>query len=181
MHCALRKKGCFTWEGFMRKKTQAGSSFFPGGAVEIPTFGTGTAAEILGIPIWRLQRFIDSRQYNLSPSGQLGKGRGSRRVFTKEDLHRVALANWLIGDGFATQFIGTVVRQLEDSDLDVYIDHEGEEAPLSLVFQRGKNGPAVTICTTKKAKTIDGAYYKLDLDEVFAEVDAKIAKVQKSQ
>jgi DNA-binding transcriptional MerR regulator len=147
----------------------------------MPTYGTGHASEILGIPIWRIQKFMDSPQYNLSPTGKLGEGRGSRRVFTREDLHRIALANWLVKDGFATQFVGEVVRQREDSDLDVYVGHEGEETPLSLVFQRGKDGPVVTVRTTKRAATIGDAYYRLDLNDVFAEVDARIARLQQSQ
>jgi DNA-binding transcriptional MerR regulator len=111
----------------------------------------------------------------------LGEGRGSRRVFTREDLRRISLANWLLTDGFATQFVGSVVRQLEDSDLDVYIGDEGEEIPLSLVFQRGKDGPIVRIYTAKRAAAANDAYYRLDLSNVFAEVDARIAKLQQSQ
>ena len=161
----------------MRKKTR---EFITTEPYQVPTFGTGVAAEILGLPIWRLQRFIDSRQYNLSPSGQLGEGRGSRRVFTKEDLHRIALANRLIEDGFATQFIGSVVKQIEDSELDVYVGREGKEVPLSLVFQRGKDGPRVRIESSERAARID-AYYKLELDEVFAAVDAKTKKRERCQ
>jgi DNA-binding transcriptional MerR regulator len=148
-------------------------------APDLPKFGTGEAAEILGVPIWRLQKFLDSQQYNLSPEGKLGHGRGSRRVFSREDLHRIALANWLVRDGFAPQFVGTVVRQIDDSDLDVYIGHEGEETPLGLVFQRGKDGPIMGIYPAKLAATVN-AYYRLNLDNVFTEVDARIAKLQRS-
>ena len=165
----------------MKKRMRSVSDFFTTEPPQMPTYGTGMAVEILDVPIWRLQRFIDSRQYNISPSGQLGEGRGSRRVFTREDLHRISLANWLLTDGFATQFVGSVVRQIEDSDLDVYIGHEGEETPLNLVFQRGKDGPIVRIYSAKRAATINDAYYRLDLDKVFAGVDARIAKLQQSQ
>jgi DNA-binding transcriptional MerR regulator len=165
----------------MKKRVRLVSNFFTTEPPRMPTYGTGMAAEILGLPIWRLQRFIDSRQYNISPSGQLGEGRGSRRVFTREDLRRISLANWLLTDGFATQFVGSVVRQVEDSDLDVYIGHEGKETPPSLVFQRGKDGPIVRIYSAKRAATINDAYYRLDLNDVFAEVDAGIARLQKSQ
>jgi hypothetical protein len=164
----------------MNRKRQT-SNFFLSKAPSVREFGTGEAAEILGVPIWRLQKFLDSKQYNLSPEGKLGHGRGSRRVFSEEDLHRIALATWLVRDGFAPQFVGAVVQQIEDSDLDVYIDHEGEEAPLSLVLERGKDGPMIRIGTTKRAKTISEAYYRVDLNDVFAEVDARIAKMQQSQ
>jgi hypothetical protein len=150
-------------------------------APDLPKFGTGEAAEILGVPIWRLQKFLDSKQYNLSPEGKLGHGRGSRRVFSTEDLHRIALATWLVRDGFAPQFVGAVVQQIEDSDLDVYIGDEGEEIPLSLVLRRGKDRPIVGIYAAKRAATVNDAYYRLDLNNVFAEVDARIAKLQQSQ
>jgi hypothetical protein len=162
------------------KPKHPNESFFLTEAPALPAFGTGQAAEILGIPIWRLQKFLDSKQYNLSPEGKLGHGRGSRRVFSTEDLHRIALATWLVRDGFAPQFVGAVVQQIEDSDLDVYIVDEGEEIFLSLVFQRGKDGPIVRIYTPKRAATVNDAYYRLDLDIVFAEVDARIAKLQRS-
>lgn len=162
------------------KRKRRNDSFFVAEGPSIPTFGTGEAAEILGIPIWRLQKFVDSRQYNLSPEGKLGSGRGSRRVFTREDLHRIALANWLVKDGFAPQFIGSVVQQLEDDQVGVYIDHEGEEADLALVFYRGKDGPGVmTLKVGSSWKYSQEPYYRVDLHEVFKEVDARIAKLKK--
>jgi hypothetical protein len=146
-------------------------------AVEVPSFGTGEAAEILGIPIWRLQKFLNSRGYHLSPTGKLGRGRGSRRVFSQEDLHRVALAAWLVKDGFAPRFVGAVMEQLDDKQVGVYIGDEGEEVPLVLAFYRGKEGPIVT--TLRKGanlKRSDSPYYRVDLTGVFGEIDGRISK-----
>jgi DNA-binding transcriptional MerR regulator len=166
----------------MKPKRQKGHAFFATEPAIMPTYGTGEASEVLGIPIWRIQKFMDSRQYNLSPGGKLGSGRGSRRVFTREDLHRIALANWLVKDGFATQFVGSVVQQLEDDEVGVYLNHEGEETSLCVAFYRGEGGPTVRIHAVRNAIPLglkNSPFYRLDLDDVFAEVDRRIAKLQK--
>jgi DNA-binding transcriptional MerR regulator len=162
----------------MKRKSQR-SSFFVTEAAALPQFGTGEAAEILGIPIWRLQKFLDSRQYNLSPEGKLGSGRGSRRVFSQEDLHRIALANWLVKDGFAPQFIGSVVQQLNDNEVGVYLNHEGEETSLGVAFYRGEDGPVMRIYAVQRAPVLgqkNSPFYRLDLEDVWQEVDRRIRK-----
>jgi hypothetical protein len=155
------------------------SNFFITQTATLPEFGTGEAAEILDLPIWRLQKFLDSRQYNLDSAGKLGRGRGSRRVFSREDLHRIALANWLVRDGFTPQFVGTVVQQLSDNEVGVYIDHEGEETSLGVAFYRGAEGPTVRVYTVQRAPALgekNSPFYRLDLDDVFREIDQRINK-----
>jgi hypothetical protein len=162
------------------KRRRHDASFFGTEAPAMPAFGTGEAAEILGVPIWRLQKFLDSRQYNLSPGGKLGEGRGSRRVFSQEDLHRIALANWLVRDGFAPQFVGSVLQNIEDYLLGVYVNQEGEETPLGIAFYRGKDGPIVRTYAVGKqlpAGKKDSPYYRIDLDDVFRPIDKRIAKL----
>ena len=36
--------------------------------VKVPRFSTGQVAKILDLPIWRLQKFLDSPRYDLGPS-----------------------------------------------------------------------------------------------------------------
>jgi DNA-binding transcriptional MerR regulator len=161
------------------KRKRHPASFFVTEPASLPEFGTGEAAEILGVPIWRLQKFLDSRQYNLSPSGKLGRGRGSRRVFSQEDLHRIALANWLVKDGFAPQFVGSVVQQLDDNEVGVYLDQEGEETSLGVAFYRAQDEPSVRIYRVRNAPTMgqkNSPFYRLDLDEVFGGVDRRMRK-----
>jgi hypothetical protein len=161
------------------KRKRHFASFFVAEPPSMPAFGTGEAAEILGIPIWRLQKFLDSRQYNLSSEGKLGRGRGSRRVFSQEDLHRIALANWLVKDGFGPQFVGSVVQRLDDNEVGVYLNHEGEETSLGVAFYRGEDGPVVRIYTVQKAPVLgqkNSPFYRLDLEDVFADVDRRIRK-----
>jgi hypothetical protein len=163
----------------MTNRKPQSSSFFLHEAPDLTEFGTGAAAEILGVPIWRLQKFLDSKQYNLSPTGKLGHGRGSRRVFSMEDLHRIALATWLVRDGFAPQFVGAVVERLDDEEVGVYVDHEGEERSLGVAFYRGEDGPKVKIYQTKNSPELglkNSPYYRLELDDVFGEIDRRMKK-----
>jgi hypothetical protein len=162
----------------MANRKRPVKSFFRHKPPVMPTYGTGEAAEILDIPIWRLQKFLDSQQYNLSSEGKLGGGRGSRRVFSPEDLNRVALANWLVKDGFAPQFVGSVVQQLDDNEVGVYVNIEGEETPLGLAFYRGSDGPKIRTHFVKWAPALGGEespFYWLVLDDVFKEVRQRIA------
>jgi DNA-binding transcriptional MerR regulator len=163
------------------KQKDAAESFIRTEAFSPRQFGTGEAAEILDIPIWRLQKFLDSGQYNLSSEGKLGRGRGSRRVFSREDLHRIALANWLVKDGFAPQFIGSVVQQLDDNEVGVYIDQKGEAKPLGVAFYRGTDGPKARVYSVRRAPALgdkNSPFYRLNLDDVFREVDQKISKLK---
>ena len=100
----------------MRKpKRRESTGIFPNTpAPRLARFGTGEAARFLGIRIWRLQKFLDSPKYNLSPEGQLGEGHGSRRLFSVEDLYRMAIASAMVEDGFTAKVIGSVVRQIEE-------------------------------------------------------------------
>jgi hypothetical protein len=165
----------------MNRKHQS-TDFIRTAPAPVPEFGTGEAAEILDIPIWRLQKFLDSGQYNLDSAGKLGRGRGSRRVFSREDLYRIALANWLIKDGFTPQFVGSVVPQLSDNEVGVHIDHEGEETSLCVAFYRGAEGPTVRVHEVQQAPALgkkDSPFYRLDLDDVWREVDRRINKKSK--
>jgi hypothetical protein len=164
-----------------KRKRQSEDSFFATEPAEVPTFGTGDAAEILEIPIWRLQKFLDSPQYNLSPMGKLGEGRGSRRVFTTEDLHRIALANRLVGDGFAPQFVGSVLRSIDDNKLNVYLNEQGEETELGLALFRGKGGPAIKIFVGSNARLkaqSNPPYYRVEFADVFGPVDERIERLK---
>jgi len=168
----------------MAKKKKKVSFFHTGPGWMPSVVGAGQASELLGIPLWRVQRLLNSRQYNLFPTEQTGQGRGSRRLFTQQDLHRIALANWLMKDGFATQFVGSVVRQFEDWQLGLYIDSEGEEQdPMrGVAFYRGESEPRVTTYLVKERPVMgehNSPFYCLDLDDVFAELDKRFSKLQK--
>jgi hypothetical protein len=168
----------------MEKRRQSENSFFVTEGFEVPRFGTGHAAEILEIPVWRLQKFLDSPQYNLSPKGKLGEGRGSRRVFSTDDLHRIALANRLVEDGFAPQFVGSALQRIEDTELGVYLDGEGNETEQGLAFYRAKDRPVVKVYAANNPRVKgqkNPPYYWLEFSEVFGPIDERIRQHSKGE
>jgi hypothetical protein len=146
-------------------------------------FGTGEAAEILDIPIWRLQKFLDSKRYQLTVEGRLGVGLGSRRAFSVEDLHRLAIATLLVQDGFAAPFIGSMLQKLDDADFGDRPDSEGIDRPLkALGFRRSKKGPELVLYASLSKIRLgerDSPYYVLDLSSLPSTIHARIEKLKK--
>lgn len=167
-----------------RPKNEPETIFPNSPAPEIATFGTGEVAQILGLPIWRVQKFLDSPQYNLSPEWQLGSGPGSRRVFTRDDIVRIAITVQMLQDGFAVKSVGSILEGIEDYDLSWSRDQEGNYAPPSdlLTLKRSENGPVPKLCDSARPPKLgekDSPYYVLNLDEIRREVDKGIAKLKK--
>jgi hypothetical protein len=154
----------------------------PGVSVpEVLSFGTGEVAEILNVPIWRLQKFLDSPSYRLAPGGRLGHGRGSRRTFSTEDVYRIAIAARMVGDGFAAPFVGSILEQFEDYDFHPGHDSEGNEVSARFgLFGLGRNAEGKPeLKFYDRPQTLgqkDYPYYVLDAGELIAEVDKRIAE-----
>src|SRR5260370_33925081 len=111
--------------------------------LKMPRFSAKDVAELLAVPNWRLQKFLNSPQFGLSSAGHLiGRGRGSRRTFSRNDLYLIGLAARLVRDGFAAKFIGQVVESLADIRF-VEMDEQGNELTLGIVFGRGAKGPKI--------------------------------------
>src|SRR5215470_10089747 len=163
----------------MAKKAIA--HFLPGVPLpEIPTFGTGEVAEILGAPMWRLQKFLLSPKYRLA-AGQIGEGRGSRRVFSTEDIYRIAIAGRMVDDGFAAPFVGLVLGQIDNNDFYPSHDSEGNEVSSRLglfgIRRSAKRRPQLVFTFDPQTLGQQGApYYVLDAGELIAEVDKRIAE-----
>jgi hypothetical protein len=168
-----------------KRKPRSSSGLFPSSpAPALATFGTGEVAEVLEIPIWRLQKFLDSPQYQLSAEGKLGEGLGSRRVFKREDIYRIAIAKHLVQDGLVAKFVGALLEQIEDDDFYESRDHAGSEIapPGWLGLIRGTSRPIMKLFYSKQPPKLgekDSPYYLLNLDEVKGEVDKRIARTKK--
>ncbi len=151
--------------------------------LKVPAFLAGQAAEVLGIPLWRLQKFLSSPRYKLAPAKTFGKGSGSRRVFSVEDLYRFALAIRLTRDGFAAKFIGEILEGLQDHEF-VGPDNRGEEAVLGITLSRGPKGPTLGFFRSGNPPElrVDGpVYYALDLTNIVEEVNAKVRAIAKGR
>ena len=83
-------------------------------------YGTRQVATILGIPEWRVKNFTEGEAYGLSPSIQVGSGRGSRRLYGREDIFRIGLADTLVKFGFAPDAVGEAVREVPETVLKSY-------------------------------------------------------------
>jgi hypothetical protein len=169
----------------LKRKPDALGNLFPSSpAPPLYTFGTGEVAEVLGIPIWRLQKFLDSPQYQLAVEGQLGSGLGSRRFFKMEEIYRIAIAKHLVQDGFAAKFVGSLLQQVDDSDFYGSHDQDGNEVPPPgvLALFRGETGPTLKLLDSKQPPKLGekgSPYYVLNLDEVKEEVSRRMAKMKK--
>jgi hypothetical protein len=165
----------------MAPKRKASSEEFWGASpIGVPRFGSGEVATKLGIELWRLNRFLS--RYELSSSGQLGEGRGSRRWYTTEDVYRIRTAMFLIRDGFAPKLVAQVMQRLEDVDFHGEQDAEGEFRELGISLSRGDKGPVVHIFHADdppEISTESKAYYALSLSTITRSVDRQIASLKK--
>lgn len=80
------------------------------------TFKTGEVADLLGLPVWRLMKFFQGKEYGLGTRKAPGK-KGIHRIYTIENVCEIALAHWLFESGLRSSVIGEVLRQLRSSEL----------------------------------------------------------------
>ena len=147
--------------------------------VELHTFSSGQAANILGLEMWRLQRLLGDPRNRLSPFGQLGKGRGSRRLFSVEDLYRIGIACFMIRDGFATKFVSSFLQFIEKGDL-TRVDDKGNFERFGILFRREKGKPRMEPFPSGQPPEIKvggPVYYALDLGDVTRHIDDQISAV----
>ncbi len=153
--------------------------FLPEATLKLPRFSTGEVAKLLGIPIWRLQKFLDSPTFRLSPSGHLGKGPGSRRTFSARDVYRVGIASFLTQDGFSPTVVSELLQSMEDGDLKNW-DKSGEVYPV-IYFHRGKKGREIRSGGPPEIKAGGAIYYVLDLGDLISVIDSRIAAADKDR
>jgi MerR HTH family regulatory protein len=145
-----------------------------GDRYETPRFSTGEAAEVLKMPIWRLQKFLDLKSYPLWPTAQLGRGKGKRRMFSKEDLYRVAIADFLLKDGFTPKVVAEVLQMIEDRNFINY-DEKGE-ATLGFYILRESvtRTRSFRLFRPDRSRPPKDAYYALDFGLPMGEVETGI-------
>jgi DNA-binding transcriptional MerR regulator len=163
-----------------KRKTESDDFFAMPLLPPVPRFGSGQVAAILGVELWQLNRFL--ARYELSSSGQLGEGRGSRRMYTTEDVCRIKTAIFLITDGFAPKLVARMMQMLEDTDFYGSHDEEGDLRELGISLSRGEKGPEVTIFRADnppEISTRSKTYYALDLSSITRWVDHRIAMQKK--
>jgi len=151
------------------------SDIFDFGSLPVPHFGSGEVALILGVELWKLNRFL--ARYELKSSGQLGQGRGSRRVYNTEDIYRIATAMFLIRDGFAPKTVNSIMQQLEDEDFYGGHDDRGEFDEFGISLRRTDKGPEVRIFRASHPPEVGPetkTYYVVNLSTITRDVNRAI-------
>jgi DNA-binding transcriptional MerR regulator len=154
---------------------------FGGEALQIPMLTSREVTETLGIKMPRLERFLEN--YELEPA-QRGQGQGTQRLFSLDNVRRLAIAKWLLADGFQPRLVAKIIEDLKDRQFVEY-DNAGRELSLSLVLRRDPElkKRKAEIVSTRSGKAapmkeaLKNAYYSLDLDPLIAEVDERVREV----
>ena len=165
----------------MSKKTKHIDDILRTPSVKLPTYGTGDVARILGTEIWRVQKYLDSPKYRITPTTSgLGTGRGSRRVFTDVDVYRLGIAEHLVRNGFSYKFVSAALQQLDDNELLGPFDDEGEERDIVYLLIGSEENLQVrgigrdkTIREMSKAAR-SPSFYVLDLNAVIREIQSQM-------
>jgi len=150
---------------------------FGGPGAKVPRYGSGEVADFFEMEAWELHRFLD--RYQLTSSGQLGKGRGSRRWFTTEDVYKIATARFLIDDGFSREMVSQIVQTLEDRDFYGTADKAGDFSAMGVFVQRANDNRVVGVFSSAAPPQIrvgGPIYYALTLDLVTRDVDQKMKR-----
>jgi hypothetical protein len=140
-------------------------------------FRAGDLTRILGMERWRLEKFLTGKQYQLSPSGQIGSGKGSWRLFSHQDIYRLGIANWMVRDGFSAKFVSFVLREIEDSDL-LDVDQNGETIVSDQGIFRSDTGSRVGFISSGAKEQ---PYYVLPLRQLIADIDRRILANRKGR
>jgi len=161
-----------------RKKIQNETTdFFQQPEMQVHIFRAGDLTRILEMERWRLEKFLTGKLYQLSPSGQIGKGKGSWRLFSHQDIYRLGIANFMLKDGFSATFVSLVLRAIEDSDL-LDVDENGQTTVPDQGIFRSNTGPRVGFIV-RGAK--EQPYYVLPLRQLIADIHKRISAHSKGR
>jgi hypothetical protein len=75
-------------------------------------FASAEVATVVGISTILLNKFVERKSYGIEPSIRAGKGTGSRRFFSEEDVMGIALVWWLFEAGLRSAAIQEIIAEL---------------------------------------------------------------------
>jgi hypothetical protein len=79
-------------------------------------FFTADIAAVLNVPEWRILKFAQGREYQITPSQNAAEGSGSRRVYDIENVCEMALALRLLDAGLGARAIGEILDRLKNKE-----------------------------------------------------------------
>ena len=99
---------------------------------------TAQVAEVLELPEWRVIKFAQGKEYGIKPAFSTGKGSGSRRLYSLENVFQFGLALRLLETGLRSKVIGRVIRMLREQEMlkDKLTVSEQEAGNLYLAIMR---------------------------------------------
>src|SRR5947208_16760304 len=153
-----------------KQRKEAVDDVFKTPMLETRIFRASDVTRILEIEKWRLEKFLTGKQFRLSPSGHIGEGKGSWRLFNHQDLYRLAIATRLVEDGFTAKLVSMVLQEVWDGEL-LDTDENGESRAQNVGLARSKDGPKLVFVG---AHTKERPYYVLPLRELIRNVDKQI-------
>src|SRR6266487_6939567 len=95
-----------------KQRKEAVDDVFQTPMLETRIFRASDVTRSLEIERWRLEKFLTGKQFRLSPSGHIGEGKGSWRLFNHQDLYRLAIATRLVEDGFTAKLVSMVLQEI---------------------------------------------------------------------
>jgi hypothetical protein len=89
-------------------------------------FVTAQIAKLLGVPEWRIIKFVGGKEYGIKPALSEAAGSGTRRLYDLENVCEMALAWWLFQTGLRSDIVGWVLNQVrEKQTLRMILDEDG--------------------------------------------------------
>lgn len=79
-------------------------------------FETSEVSAIVGVKPFYLNKFIEREHYGIRPSIRTGKGRGSRRRFSEDDVYGIALIWLLFTTGLRKKTIEGVLDEIGEGE-----------------------------------------------------------------
>ncbi len=146
-------------------------------------FELSEVAEILAVPKARIKNWTIGRPLRIRPSVRAATRKGTRNLYSVEDVYLMGLADQLRDDGFAPETIQAVLKKIR-RDVSRIGSHYSE-----LVVSNPGGGAKITFLGGDMTKEVweecGGAdaisRYTLDLKAVREWIDSRIAKIRKRQ
>lgn len=160
-------------------------------------FTLGAVAKLLGLPKTRVKNWTIGRPLRIVPEISAGQGKGSRNLYSLEDVYVFALVNELDRDGFSSRTIKGILA-LDGAHMFLEFEGPPQRVQVSLgrmvryssflVISRdnGKAHPSfhagrIAWDVIAKRETGVRGKYILDLRKLTAEVEERVAKLRKGR
>ena len=145
-------------------------------------FELSEVAEILEVPKARIKNWTIGRPLRITPT--IRSGKGTRNLYSVEDVYVLTLANQLNEDGFSPKAIQAVIKKVrrEAKLIGKYYSQLVVSSPgrvLKIEFLSGDLTKMLSEALAGQAGVV--SRYILDLKAVRKWIDSRIAKIRKRQ